>query len=346
MPLEKKRIIQFDVLRIIAAFAVVWLHTSGQRFYDCYPSDEWDARNCYDSLVRWAVPAFVMISGALFLDPQKKIKIGVLYAHNITRIVLVFLFWSFVYCAYAGIGGNGFVDLLGRIIRGPFHFWFLKMLIGLYISVPILRAIVANKQLEQYFLCLSIATTFFIPMVFPIIGYISEDALSFVIKYYEGFEIRIAVGNVGYFVLGHYLINNNVKEELKRVVYILGLLSVAAVGFITYYVSNRVGEPYLFFYEDNNLFTFFEAVALFIFIKDVQIAPKYHAVLISASKLSLSVYILHPLVMNILFDCFALDSASLNPIYFIPIYTLIVFMVSCCLSFVLIRIPIIKRFLM
>jgi len=71
------RIIYFDVLRIIAAFAVVFSHVSSQRFHDCFPSDEWITRMIYDAFGRWSVPVFVMISGALFLDECKKINIDV-----------------------------------------------------------------------------------------------------------------------------------------------------------------------------------------------------------------------------------------------------------------------------
>ena len=345
MSSSNNRIIEFDVLRIVAAFAVVLLHTSAQRFDICYPSVEWDARNIYDSLVRWAVPIFVMISGALFLDPQKKIDIKILYSEKVTHVALIFIFWSFVYGVYSGIGEKGLISLARRIVQGPPHFWFIKMLIGLYITVPILRVIVVDKKLERYFICLSLVTAFFIPTLFPFIGYISDVAKGFAEDFYEGFGIKIALGHVGYFVLGHYLANNNIKETVKRIIYILGILSVFAVSSLTFLASSRVGTPYLFFYGNINVFTLFEAVALFIVIKDKKIAPKYYPVLISASKLSLGIYIIHPLVMNVLFDYGNIDSASLNPIYFIPLFALMVFIISYCASFVLIRIPIIKKFL-
>lgn len=342
---SNNRIIQYDVLRIIAAFAVVLLHTSAQRFYDCYPSIEWDIRNFYDSSVRWSVPIFVMISGALFLDSKKRINIEKLYSGNITRIILVFAFWSIIYAIYAR-DENGLLFMFRRIIKGPFHFWFLKMIIGLYITVPILRAIVAHKKLELYFLCLSFVTAFLIPMIFPMIGYISSEAEDQAIKYYDGFGIKIASGFVGYFVLGHYLTNNEIKKTAKNVIYILGILSVVAVCILTDFVSDRDGVPNLFFYGDINVFTLFEAIALFIFIKDIQIAPKNQSLVIYSSKLSLGIYIIHPLVMYILYDLWIINSASLNPIYFIPIFAIIVFLVSYCVTFVLIRIPIIKKFML
>ena len=58
---------------------------------------EWNAINVYSGLARFAVPIFVMISGALFLDPKKDIPIRKIYSKYILRIVIAFVFWSVVY---------------------------------------------------------------------------------------------------------------------------------------------------------------------------------------------------------------------------------------------------------
>ena len=340
------RIIQFDVLRIIAALAVVLLHVSGQGFYDCYPSAEWDARNFYNALVSWPVPIFVMISGALFLDSRKQLDIKTLYTKNVTRVLIVFIAWSIIYAAYGGIGEKGVIGLVGRMIQGPIHFWFLKMLLGLYVAVPILRAIVANRKLEEYFICLSLITAFFIPMLFPLIGYISDLASNYAEITFDEFGIRIASGYVGYFVLGHYLKENVLNDTVKKVIYCLGILSVFPVYFLTDIITNRVGEPYLFLCGKINMFTLFEALALFIFIKDIQIASRYHQVLISVSKLSLGIYIVHPLVMSIVFDLWGINSASWNPVCFIPVYAFLIFVASYVIVLVLSKIPFVKKIVM
>lgn len=103
---ESQRIIAFDVMRIIAIFAVLLLHYSSQRFYISFPSSEWEIRNIYDSMVRWGVPVFVMISGALFLDSNKKLSIKRLFTKNILRIICAFLFWSFIYLLYDILATN------------------------------------------------------------------------------------------------------------------------------------------------------------------------------------------------------------------------------------------------
>ena len=63
-----QRVACYDVLRVAATFAVVALHLSAQHWADTdIYSTAWQAFNLYDSLVRWTVPVFVMISGVFFL---------------------------------------------------------------------------------------------------------------------------------------------------------------------------------------------------------------------------------------------------------------------------------------
>jgi surface polysaccharide O-acyltransferase-like enzyme len=89
--MANNRIISFDVLRILAAFAVVMLHVTSDRLTTSFPSNEWEIRNVYDSFVRWCVPVFVMISGALFLNHGRSVNVGRLYKKNILHLVFIFL---------------------------------------------------------------------------------------------------------------------------------------------------------------------------------------------------------------------------------------------------------------
>ena len=57
------------------------------------------------------------------------------------------------------------VHYLINIINGPVHLWFLKMLLGLYVIIPLLKEFVVKRSLELYFIFLSLITTFILPMV-------------------------------------------------------------------------------------------------------------------------------------------------------------------------------------
>lgn len=95
---SKNRIVYADLLRIIATFAVIVLHVSASKWYEA-PIREynWQMFNIYDSLVRWSVPVFVMISGMFFLNPNKEIDFKKLFYKYILRIVLTIIFWGLFY---------------------------------------------------------------------------------------------------------------------------------------------------------------------------------------------------------------------------------------------------------
>ena len=102
---SNKRIVYADLLRIIATFAVIVLHVSASKWSDTPVKDfNWQIYNLYDSLVRWAVPIFVMLSGMFFLNPEKFISTSNIIKKYIFRILLAIIVWGLFYQAYEIIG--------------------------------------------------------------------------------------------------------------------------------------------------------------------------------------------------------------------------------------------------
>ena len=76
---SENRIEYFDGLRAFATIAVIMLHVCAANWYTWPVTvSSWITCSFYDSVVRWCVPCFIMISGALFLD--KKINLKRLYS--------------------------------------------------------------------------------------------------------------------------------------------------------------------------------------------------------------------------------------------------------------------------
>ena len=146
-----QRVACYDVLRVAATFAVVALHLSAQHRADTdIYSTAWQAFNLYDSLVRWTVPVFVMISGVFFLAGTQSLR--QILRKNVLRIVTAFVFWSALYAAYAYFFNKcALSTAVTLFFSGHYHMWFLFMIVGLYLIVPFLRAIVQDEKLLRYF---------------------------------------------------------------------------------------------------------------------------------------------------------------------------------------------------
>ena len=326
---HKDRIITFDLLRIIAAFAVVILHVSARNWHNSFPSTEWEIRNLYDTTVRWSVPIFVMISGALFLDSSKSLSLSRLYKKNVLRIVVAFLFWSIIYTLFFSFRkrywGN-YNDYLINIINGPVHLWFLKMLLGLYVIIPLLKEFVVKRSLELYFIFLSLITTFILPMVIDAIGLLSPLLATILNNNINQIGLNVAVGYSGYFVLGHYLYNNSICRHHRMVIYFLAIISFLCVGLGTHLYSHHSNQPEEYFYSYLNIFTLIEATGVFLFFKYsfTHLSPTTQHAIILVSNCSFGIYLIHLMLIEILFR-FLLTSNGILQLILIPMLSLLVF---------------------
>lgn len=348
--MEGQRIIAFDILRIIAIFAVVWLHFSSQRFYISFPSTEWEIRNIYDSMVRWGVPIFVMISGALFLDSNKELSINKLYTKNILRITCAFLFWSSIYLLYDIIrqGNNmSLGGLFSSLVKGPFHFWFLKMLLGLYIAAPIMKTIAVSKRIEEYFLILAFFTTFVFPWLFKVLDILDINFSQLLSGFYEKMNIKIAWGYTGYFMLGHYLKNRHFNSSFRRTIYILGLISLTCVILFTHLKSFHNSFADTFFYNNLSIFTLAEAVAIYLLINHrfKNYKSKYSPLISRISNLTFGVYLIHILFRQFFQDFLRIDSNTIGVELGVPVLSIITFIFSMLLTWCITKIPYTSKFI-
>ncbi len=340
---QNKRILSFDFMRVVAAFAVVLQHIGGQNWVDVFPSVEWEIRNIYISLAQWSVPLFFMISGALFLSPDKPVHIKRLLGKNLLRIVYAFLFWSAIYVFYSDGLDTSLKIAIISILKGPVHFWFLKVMVGIYLFVPILKCVVANWQVFRYLVLFCVITTFVVSPFFVHIGMFNEQWRVLMKNYYDGFGI-ISLEFISYFVLGYYLYSSSLGKRVKYFIYLLGIVGLVGSALGTHVCSHYVGFTYAYFYDDTHPFVMLEAVAVFVFVKEhCNYSPSVRRAIVDLSNCSLGIYLVHPLLMFIMSDYFAIYSSTFNPIFFILLFTTIIFILSYLLVKVVSYIPYLRR---
>ena len=95
--MSKKRILSYDVIRIVAIFAVVMVHVVSI-YLRRAPVDsvEFITANVWGSLARIGVPMFVMLSGALLLNEERSYSYKTM-AHQANAINRT------IYCTRAAI---------------------------------------------------------------------------------------------------------------------------------------------------------------------------------------------------------------------------------------------------
>ena len=343
----EQRIQYLDVLRILACLAVIVMHVAKGRIgnYEI-GTDKWLFLNTFDSISRFAVPVFVMISGALFLDPQREWNARKMYTKNLVRIVTAFLFWSAVYAFVDYLSGVRLRTIAYSFLTGGTHLWFLYIIIGLYLVVPILRRITESEKLTQYFLVLWIVVSVLIPTVVYGVSYFNDRYASWIQTVANKIGIELALGYSGYFVLGYYLRAREIKKPHRILLYCVGILGAAGIAALTYLLAVKRG--YLD-YSYGNYFTFgvfLPAAAAFVFFKYHTPAFKKDTaktILTTAAKCSFGVYLVHLLFVENLDKLLHLNVLIPSTAVYVPVMTVIVFLLSLAVSFTLNQIPFVKK---
>ena len=348
---SQTRIVYFDYLRIFAMFAVMVLHVAAQNWYNTPVNTfEWQTFNVFDSLMRWGVPVFVMISGALFLGKEHPIE--KIYKKNILRLLVAMFFWSIIYALWQTFAVKvvtSKTDFLVAVINGHAHLWFIYMIIGLYMISPLLRKIVEDRKLAWYFVILSFVFSFLLPELVSIIRIKAELPANLIQGVSSALRISMVTGFSGYFVLGYLLNTAKIDKKKERLIYILGILGLLFTILFTALISLRKGTPIADYYENMTVNVLLSSVAVFVFSKLHLNKPfkneKKQQMVLFLSNCSFGAYLIHLLIIYMLDYFWHFNSLSFNPVVAVPVISVIVFIVSIAISALLNKIPIAKDYL-
>ena len=282
------RILYLDIIRIMACVMIVAMHAP-------IPNT---GLNSYvlstDSLLTApGIGLFVMVSGALLLPMNMSTK--QFLKKRFRKIVFPTLFWTLFYMlAFFYENGADRIDPIRVLLTMPFSnqygatLWFLYMIAGLYLLVPILSSWIKNaskKEVEFYLILWTIT------LCYPYIGgFVGINDSNTGILYYFG-------GYAGYFLLGYYLRTYVIAWNIWRC-FILFLVPLSFAAFLKYW------EIEINFYDSFGYLSFFVAmmsVGWFLLVKNVvlrnDILRPYRDVSL-VSNCCFGIYLVHLFVMR------------------------------------------------
>lgn len=326
-----------DNLRVFATISVIFLHVAAPfvtKFGKISNADWWWA-NVFDGSVRFCVPVFVMLTGALLLPRPHTLKA---YLKNrLVRIVIPFLFWTAIYICnsiYQNPNQYNFKFILGKLINGAaYHLWYIYMIIGIYLIIPIISTWVrkASEKEILYFLTLWLIS---ILATQPIISNYTPD---FNLKYFSGF--------IGYLVLGYYLSVRNFEniKKIKFVSFLIFVIGIAITIVGTYFLSNQKGKFTVDLYTYFSLNIVIAAVGIFLFFKQFKLKNKLILKFRNfINRNSFGIYFVHVLVLYYLNKA-GINGAILSPKFGVFITTGLCLFISCIIIHLLKKIPFGKK---
>lgn len=302
--MKQARKYNLDILRIIAALAVVLFHVLGSSANNDpeVPQNIHSLATAFSSILQWHVPVFFMITGYLWLSDEKICTFKKMLP-NIRRFVFVLFTFGLVYAIMERFFVTRTVSVallrasLQDVLNGNLwdHMWFVYAILGIYIVLPVFKPffVTSSKETITVFSALLYLFTIIFPILKSEIGY--------------SVPIGFPIGKYMFYIFAGGLIAKWNPTQVKAAIISISLFlcSIFTVLFIKIRVCQY--EGYI------SLFTCISAVSLFIavtvFMNDIPSISWIRKV----SDCTFGIYLIHPLFINIM-----LKLLHIYPLRYLP----------------------------
>lgn len=361
----KKNNNALDIARLVAICAVILLHTV-TGVLDNYPKQMSGTQIAVYSAIKClceiGVPLFLMISGALMLDPERNVTWERLHKKNIRRLVLALLIFGTVFalgeCVYNtcfasdfhritassdSVGGM-FMDSLKAVLTGKSwaHLWYMYIIIGIYLLLPILRAFTERAEEKAYglMLLLLILMQSVVPVAEELLGWRLE------------LELPIKGIYLTYFLLGYYLVKydpfhvkdcNTEAGADRKSLYLAGIL-MAVLAVILSFEHELSNMGY------SSPIVLVIAVSVFVRILTLGTVPaslaqektedgRKKGFVYSFRSLSFGMYLIHTVFLNFCYKVLGITPLLLGGYVLIPVIAVLDFAFAYIAAWIMKKLP-------
>lgn len=286
-----------DVLRVLATCAVVLMHvlTGATDVTDASIVPEYRSLllSVMD-LVTWCVPIFLLISGYLFLNPERTLTYPVMIKKYCRRIALAILLFGVPYAASELVVTERtfrirmIPEALKMTLMGHTwsHMWYLYLILFLYLITPLLKKVL--RVLPVWGVVAMMAVIFLGSSVAPFLNKVL-DVNSIPVLPDGGVYFL-------YYLCGYFFAVREVCVDKGRNVWLTAAVAVLALGMIL----SRTLAGFSIQMAYNYPFTVLLAVLLFAAGWNGSI-KKHRIPWQEAGALSFAVYLVHPVYVNLLY---------------------------------------------
>lgn len=337
MNYNTKRQIQYDYLRCISCLSVVILHVSSMYlkvdFRSIIADLDFRWASFWRVVTNFAVPSFVMLSGA-FLINEKNINYRCFYLKMYKRIIVPTIIFSifyvlmhygeiFIYNIFMNQGivsvdmEENMLEPLVNWLKGEPNatMWYMYMVVGLYMLVPVLIRIKQSITFQAY-------SGFAVCMLFYGILIAYTCKLSWILLYAQW---------IGYFLLGNViyeLFQKHFIEVKHRKIVAIGFIGLSYCLCILYWFIFSFGKSTIIVPGSFSLVVVLGTVLQFIGVAMVS-GLKNDKGINFISKYSLDVYLLHPLICEMIMQLCGRVLKQFLPGVMIPVIAIFI-TIFCC----------------
>lgn len=345
-----------DVLRVLATCAVVLMHvlTGATDVTDASIVPEYRSLllSVMD-LVTWCVPIFLLISGYLFLNPERTLTYPVMIKKYCRRIALAILLFGVPYAASELVVAERtfrikmIPEALKMTLMGHTwsHMWYLYLILFLYLITPLLKKVL--RVLPVWGVVAMMAVIFLGSSVAPFLNKVL-DVNSIPVLPDGGVYFL-------YYLCGYFFAVREVCVDKGRNVWLTAAVAVLALGMIL----SRTLAGFSIQMAYNYPFTVLLAVLLFAAGWNGSI-KKHRIPWQEAGALSFAVYLVHPVYVNLLYkfvkitpftvleQCGVQSVAAGQTVLILLLaaFCLVVLALATATAWVLRKIPVLRKFVL
>lgn len=337
-----------DLTKCMATCAVLMIHCSANR-YQLFTvgSLDWLTVLFWNGACKWAVPVFLMCSGALMNDPQRELPLNRLFSRYLLRLVASLSVWAALYeCLRILIlilrGSAPLSELLWAAGKNWFtgntyyHLYYFYFAIGLYLALPLTRLITrwASKQELRYLLLLWL----FFGSVLPCLQYFLPFRLTG--PSLLRFILSPVFASAGLGLLGWYLHQKPAGRLLPSL--LLFLAGFAALFFFTWQHSDAEKNLNIILLDGFSPAAILMGVAVFRIAQTLAEGRSLPSFISFLSRGSFCVYLIHPFFQLVTRERFW---EALPPLWGTPLQAVLLLVLSLAAYWVLRKIPLVSRWL-
>ncbi len=309
-----KRVIYFDILNILACLGVVLLHHNGV-FWQYDGSGAWAQSLVVEVVFYYAVPIFLMLSGATLLNYRKKYDTKTFFKKRFTKILIPFVVWAIIAFIYRFAIGQ-MTPMGPRSLLNAFFgnaemsiYYFMFLILGIYLAMPIFSKIIDHdekngRKVLWYAVILMFVAQSFLPIVLKLLGIEWNTSLT------------SQISSIFIFVfLGYLLSTTNLQKRTRILVYIAAILSCIFRYIGIFILSTQDNTTATLLTDYSQFHSVLLAAAIFIFVKEIKWqkyfkTAKSRNLLATLAGCSFGVYLIHMFIMDFEAQLFHIDAHS------------------------------------
>lgn len=286
-------------LNVIACLAVLYLHFNCT-FWTFDKSFRWISANFIEAFFNFAVPVFFMCSGATLMTYRQHYDTKTFFKKRFLKTVVPFIFWTIFFFLYrffvlkdiSVTDARSIVNMFVNTQVNDFY-WFFIPLFTCYLAIPIYSLIIDHpkaRSIMKYTVIVGFVTGLLLPFIFAAAG-----------LHYNTFLMPLVGG--GYFlyvIIGYYIDTYPISKRTRIIAYVMGGLAFSAQFLGTLFLSYQKGAIVSLLRDALNVPVFFQSIALFLLIKNINFAAvpdKINKFIKLLSGATFGIYLTHRLII-------------------------------------------------